>query len=148
MLASASSTESDAYRAFCSAEGPKEVSEDYGFQVLYDKCKEKQFLLLFLCNFFDLVQSFPHDFIPEWINHPKVRHCECDDRQEIRQLRDANKSQSVDDSKNCLRILLQYALYPSISPYLMQEERTVFLDFDGTLTTRDTCVVVTTPIHA
>ena len=47
---------------------------------------------------------------------------------------------SDEESKNVLRILLQYSLYPSISPYLIPEKRTIILDFDGTLTVRDTCV--------
>ena len=47
---------------------------------------------------------------------------------------------SDEESKNVLRILLQHSLYPSIAPYLIPEKRTIFLDFDGTLTVRDTCV--------
>ena len=58
----------------------------------------------------------------------------------MRHFGDLREGHSDEESKNVLRILLQYSLYPSIAPYLIPEKRTVFLDFDGTLTVRDTCV--------
>ena len=58
----------------------------------------------------------------------------------MRHFGDVREGHSDEESKNVLRILLQYSLYPSIAPYLIPEKRTVFLDFDGTLTVRDTCV--------
>ena len=58
----------------------------------------------------------------------------------MRHFGDMREGHSDEESKNVLRILLQYSLYPSIAPYLIPEKRTIFLDFDGTLTVRDTCV--------
>ena len=58
----------------------------------------------------------------------------------MRHFGDLREGHSDEESKNVLRILLQYSLYPSIAPYLIPEKRTIFLDFDGTLTVRDTCV--------
>lgn len=58
----------------------------------------------------------------------------------MRHFGDLREEHSDEESKNVLRILLQYSLYPSIAPYLIPEKRTIFLDFDGTLTVRDTCV--------
>ena len=58
----------------------------------------------------------------------------------MRHFGDVREGHSDEESKNVLRILLQYSLYPSIAPYLIPEKRTIFLDFDGTLTVRDTCV--------
>ena len=58
----------------------------------------------------------------------------------MRHFGDLREGHSDEESKNVLRILLQHSLYPSIAPYLIPEKRTVFLDFDGTLTVRDTCV--------
>ena len=58
----------------------------------------------------------------------------------MRHFGDVREGHSDEESKNVLRILLQHSLYPSIAPYLIPEKRTVFLDFDGTLTVRDTCV--------
>ena len=58
----------------------------------------------------------------------------------MRHFGDLREGHSDEESKNVLRILLQHSLYPSIAPYLIPEKRTIFLDFDGTLTVRDTCV--------
>ena len=58
----------------------------------------------------------------------------------MRHFGDLREGHSDEESKNVLRILLQYSLYPSIAPYLIPEKRMIFLDFDGTLTVRDTCV--------
>lgn len=72
-IVSASSDEQRMFKPFCSANGPKSVSSDYGFEALYSKCREKNFLLFFMCHFFDLVKSFPKDLFPEWVNYPTVQ---------------------------------------------------------------------------
>lgn len=59
----------------------------------------------------------------------------------MRRVGNSSQGPSDEESMNVLRILLQHSLYPSIAPYLIPEKRTIFLDFDGTLTVRDTCVL-------
>ena len=114
--------------------------KDY-FLSTIEQCKDIGFLSSFVVCFADLVAKLPQSLVYSWLLPLFVFLSLAYHSQDSSLL----NSLSIDtinkeDAQHSIRLLFQYSMPSLCQYYLPATDRLLVLDYDGTITTKDTCV--------
>ena len=114
--------------------------KDY-FLSTIEQCKDIGFLSSFVVCFADLVAKLPQSLVYSWLLPLFVFLSLAYHSQDSSLLNSFSiDSINKEDAQHSIRLLFQYSIPSLCQYYLPVTDRLLVLDYDGTITTKDTCV--------
>ena len=114
--------------------------KDY-FSSTIEQCKNIAFLSSFVVCFADLVAKLPQSLVYSWLLPLFVLLSLTSHLQDSSLLSSLSiDSTNKEDAQHSIRLLFQYSMPSLCQYYLPVTDRLLVLDYDGTITTKDTCV--------